>query len=111
MAHPGQASSLDHVSLNPLEDPAPVPRQSVRTATGPSVALKGVAVALEEVAGPVVEAVALAMEVEALSLTALAEECVEVCKGIRNIRDPRSLFEAATVNKCATHLENAKQFV
>ena len=56
MAHPGQARPLDHVSLNPLEDPAPVPRQSVRTATGPSVALKGVAVALEEVAGPVVEA-------------------------------------------------------
>ena len=105
------ARHLDPVSPPLLEDPALELQESVRTATGPSVALKGVAVALEEVAGPVVEAVALAMEVEALSLTALAEECVEVCKGIRNIRDPRSLFEAATVNKCATHLENAKQFV
>ena len=50
------ARHLDPVSLRPLEDPAPEPRGSVRTATGPSVALKGVAVALEEVAGPVVEA-------------------------------------------------------
>ena len=68
MAHSGQASSLDHVSLNPLEDPALEPRVSVRTATGPSVALKGVAVALEEVAGPVVEAAVEVAPVMALEV-------------------------------------------
>jgi len=56
------ARHLDPVSPHPLEDPAPEPRGSVRTATGPSVALKGVAVALEEIAGPVVEAVAPVLE-------------------------------------------------
>ena len=38
LAHPGVAGHLDPVFLNPLEDPALEPRQSVRTATGLSTA-------------------------------------------------------------------------
>ena len=36
--HPGQVSCLDPVFLNPLEDPALEPHESVRTATGLSTA-------------------------------------------------------------------------
>ena len=36
--HPGQVSCLDPVFLNPLEDPALEPHESVRTATRPSTA-------------------------------------------------------------------------
>ena len=38
LAHPGVAGHLDPVFLNPLEDPALEPHQSVKTATGLSTA-------------------------------------------------------------------------
>ena len=38
LAHPGQVGHLDPVFLNPLEDPALEPHQSVKTATGLSTA-------------------------------------------------------------------------